>query len=227
MEKVIGEGPEALNRFINSGEVEELNDLIPHIDESDSDDENKNDDNDDEDEDGNNDDDNEKDDDEHECKRQKIDRNINHNAQVIYNNVETNPQPAIPSLMAINVQVDVPGVMSNLGNDSDNPWTAPTIFNQNTSNSSQPPSLLNLNVAPPFEDAGGSWQSGRSDYNRNSKDGGGTKRRNRDSDGNRISRFDREGGRSSRFDNNDNSRNRRTGGNSSSNRSSGRSNRRI
>ena len=81
-------------------------------------------------------------------------------------------------------------------------WNAPPIFNANA-----PRSLLDLNVASPFEDSTGNWQQGRVDFNnRPNVKPDATKRRNRDSDGNRISRFDRE--RPSRFDsNNDNARN--------------------
>lgn len=147
--------------------------------------------------------------------------------------------------MTLNVQVDVP-VMPNINDDEDfripnpswNPgndnWGAPPpMFNQPPANNN-PPSLLNIQVAPPFDDSD-DWQgSSRSGRSSNSKSDG-TKRRNRDSDGNRISRFDREGPRPSRFDNNDaggsSSRNRRPGGTNNRNSersSSGRSsNRRI
>lgn len=218
LEQVIGDGADALNAYISSGEIEELKDVIPlpDIEENEIDD------------------DEEEDDETQDSKRLKIERIVNHNAQVIYNNNDSNSQPAIPSLMAIDVKVDVP-----LGKDGAGNW-GPGGFNKNAPN--QPPSLLNLNVAPPFDDIGsgsgggggsGGWQSSRADYNnRNSKDG--QKRRNRDSDGNRISRFDRESGggsRSSRFENNDSGRNRRSGnsnsGSSRQERSSGRSNRRI
>lgn len=215
---MIGEGPDSLNAYISSGEIEELKDVIPPPEtdetENNEDDENSN--------------------ELPDAKRPKIERIVNHNAQIIYNNNESNSQPSIPSLMALDVKVDVP-----LGKDGAGNWGASAGFNKNAPN--QPPSLLNLNVAPPFDDigssgTGGGWQSGRSDYNRSGKDG--QKRRNRDSDGNRISRFDREGGsRSSRFENNDSgsgggsSRNRRSGnsnsGSSRQERSSGRSNRRI
>lgn len=204
---MISEGPEALNAYISSGEIEELNDLIPHTNEaSENDDSN----------------------DDPDRKRSKIDRTVNHNAQIIYNNVESS-MPSIPSLMAINVDASAISKIGGSGSDNDGQYG--TIFGANKQSQHHPPSLLNLNVAPPFEDlssSGGTWQSGRSEFSRNSRSEG-SKRRNRDSDGNRISRFDREGGRSSRFDNNDNSRNRRSGGGSGRNqeRSSGRSSRRI
>lgn len=154
---MIGEGAEALNAYIDSGEIEELADLISQ-NRSDTSDNEDNDDN---------------ESDSPEAKRMKTDRIKNHNAQIIFKNTETNS--AIPSLMTINVPLDVP-----------------------------PPSLLNLNVAPPFDDSG-NWQSARNDFNNRNSKVDGAKRRNRDSEGNRISRFDRE--RPSRFDNNDNSRN--------------------
>lgn len=220
MEQVIGEGMDALNAYISSGEIEELKDVIPQTETEETENNDNNDD--------------EKDDEEMpDAKRPKIDRIVNHNVQIIFNNNESSSQPTIPSLMALDVKVDVP-----LGKDGANNWGPSAGFNKNAPN--QPPSLLNLNVAPPFDDIGssgasGGWQSGRADYNnRSSKDG--QKRRNRDSDGNRISRFDRDSGsRSSRFESNDSGggggRNRRSGnssgGSSRQERSSGRSNRRI
>lgn len=121
---------------------------------------------------------------ESENKRSKTD----HNVQVIYSSTENNQQTpqsqqqqSIPSLLALNVSLDT---------------------------SKQPPSLLNLNVPPPYEDiAGGSGNWQRPEFNNRSKDT--QKRRNRDNDGNRISRFDRDGPRPSRFENNDNTRTRR------------------
>lgn len=177
MEEVIGEGAEALNAYIDSGQVEELSDLIPkEISDGSDDDENNS--------------------DEPKEKRPKVIKN--HNAQVIYSK---NMDP-IPSLMALNV----PNVSEGESPWSHPPpgenWNVPPMFNANA-----PPSLLNLNVAPPFEDATANWQQQpRPDFsNRNAKPDA-TKRRNRDSEGNRISRFDR-GERPSRFDNNDNARN--------------------
>lgn len=214
---MIGEGADALNAYISSGEIEELNDVIPQPDDEDTE----------------NNVDEEDSDETPNAKRPKTDRIVNHNAQIIY---DPNSQPAIPSLMAIDVKVDGP-----LSKDGAANWGPSAGFSKNAPN--QPPSLLNLNVAPPFDDIGsssasGGWQSSRGDYNRSSKDG--QKRRNRDSDGNRISRFDRESGsRSSRFESNESGggggggggRNRRSGnsnsGSSRQERSSGRSNRRI
>lgn len=207
MEQVIGDGADALNAYISSGEIEELRDVVPppsstpiDVDEAAEDNgEGAN-------EDGG--------DESPDSKRQKLDRVVNHNAQIVYSN-DAHSQSGIPSLMTIDVKCDVPYKNA----------------------SGHPPSLLNLNVAPPFDETSGSssgWQPSRTEYSRSGKDG--PKRRNRDSDGNRISRFDRESGsgtRSSRFENNDNngSRNRRSGNSSSGSsrpeRSSGRSNRRI
>lgn len=205
MEQVISEGADALNTYISSGEIEELKDVIPQPDAEETE----------------NNDDEEDDDELPDAKRPKVDRIVNHNAQIIYNNNDS--QPTIPSLMAIDVKVDVPH-----GKDSAGNWATPAGFNKNAAN--QPPSLLNLNVAPPFDEIG-----------TNSTGGGwhGQKRRNRDSEGNRISRFDREGGSRSRFNESNESsgsgggggRNRRSGnstsGSSRQERSSGRSNRRI
>lgn len=168
MEEVINEGAEALNAYIDSGEIEELSDLIlgPKSDDSN----------------------NEDNIDEPESKRSKTIKN--HNAQIIYKNIDSNPM--IPSLMTINVPP-----VNESGQPVEN-WNASANYNAN------PPSLLNLNVAPPpFDDsASGNW-SGRNDFNNRNSKPEGTKRRNRDSEGNRISRFDRE--RPSRFDNNNDS----------------------
>lgn len=183
---MIGEGAEALNAFIDSGQIEELSELIPQ-EKSDASDDN--------DEDNGNDDDDEP-------KEKRAKKIKNHNAQVIYRNQDSNA--AIPSLMTLSV----PGV-----SEPESPWShpppsaenwsaAPPGFNQ----ANLPPSLLNLNVAPPFEDSTNNWQQPgqRTEFNNRAPKAEGTKRRNRDSDGNRISRFDRE--RPSRFDNNDNAR---------------------
>lgn len=188
---MIGEGAEALNAYIDSGQIEELSDLIPtdlRSDESDDDDDVEN-------------DDVENDSDEPKVKRSKMIKN--HNAQIIFKNQDA----MIPSLMAINVP--------NVAEPSESPWShPPPTENWNVPpmfNAATPPSLLNLNVAPPphsFDESAGNWQQGRADFNNrpNNVKPDATKRRNRDSDGNRISRFDRE--RPSRFDNNnDNARN--------------------
>lgn len=178
---MIGEGADALNAFIDSGQIEELMDLIPSEKSDDSDG-----------------DDDELNSDEPTEKRAKVVRN--HNAQVIFKNQETNTM--IPSLMTISVP-------SGSAPEAESPWShppptenwnVPQMFNTNA-----PPSLLNLNVAPPFDDTANNWQQNRADFNNRNAKPDSSKRRNRDSDGNRISRFDRE--RPSRFDNNDNTRN--------------------
>lgn len=172
MEQVIGEGPEALNAFIDSGQIEELSDLIPQekSDASDNEDENSS--------------------DEPKEKRAKVIKN--HNAQVIYKNPDGNAQ-SIPSLL----QLENESPWSHPPPSTEN-WNAPPAFNQ----ANLPPSLLNLNVAPPFEESTNNWQpqGNQSNFNNRPPKSDGNKRRNRDSDGNRISRFDRE--RPSRFDNN-------------------------
>lgn len=192
MEQVIGEGAEELNAYIDSGQIEELSDLIPQeiSDASDDDD----------DDDDENDNDDENNSDEPKEKRAKIIKN--HNAQVIYKSQD--PNAVIPSLLALNV----PNVNENESPWSHPPpaaenWNVPPMFNANA-----PPSLLNLNVAPPFEDSAGNWQQNRPDFNNRTAKPDSSKRRNRDSEGNRISRFDREReSRPSRFENNDNARN--------------------
>lgn len=169
MEQVIGDGPEALNAFIDSGQIEELSDLIwsSKSDES------------------------EEEDNAEDPEKKRTKKIKNHNAQVIFKNMESNTM--IPSLMTINV----PPV--NDGSQPMDNWNMQSNYNANP-----PPSLLNLNVAPPFEEPAGNWQ-GRNDFNNRSNKPEVTKRRNRDVDGNRISRFDRE--RPSRFDNNETTRN--------------------
>lgn len=191
LEQVIGDGPEALNAFIDSGQIEELSDLIPQ-EKSDASDDDDNDD------DASDDDDDDDNSDEPKEKRAKIIKN--HNAQVIYKSQDGSA--TIPSLLALNV----PNVNENESPWSHPPptdgnWNVPPMFNANP-----PPSLLNLNVAPPFEDSANNWQQqNRPDFNNRTAKTDATKRRNRDSDGNRISRFDRE--RPSRFDSNDPARN--------------------
>lgn len=180
LESVIEEGADALNAYIDSGEIEELADVITH-----------------EISDGSDNEENDTitigdDEEEPDPKRIKTKHIKNHNAQVVYKNVD--PNATIPSLMAINV----PRVDGSLADGSGNQWSQPppAMYNANTQNTNFMPSLLNLNLASPFDDSAGNWQSGRNDTNnRNNKPA--TKRRNRDSEGNRISRFD----------NNDNSRN--------------------
>lgn len=174
LEQVIGEGPEALNAFIDSGQIEELSDLIPQekSDASDNEEENSS--------------------DEPKEKRAKVIKN--HNAQVIYKNPDANAG-SIPSLLQLSVPENE-SPWSHPPPSADN-WAQPQAFNQ----ANLPPSLLNLNVAPPFEESANNWQSqsNQSNFNNRPTKPDGNKRRNRDSDGNRISRFDRE--RPSRFDN--------------------------
>lgn len=181
LEQIIGDGPEALNAYIDAGQIEELSDLIPQekSDVSENEDETSS--------------------DEPKEKRAKVIKN--HNAQVIYKNPNTNSNASIPSLMTLSVPENE-SPWSHPPPSTEN-WNAPPVFNQ----ANIPPSLLNLNVAPPFEDQSqNNWQpDNRSDFNNRTPKTDGAKRRNRDSDGNRISRFDRE--RPSRFDNNNDARN--------------------
>lgn len=178
LEQIIGEGPEALNAYIDAGQIEELSDLIPQekSDASDNEDETSS--------------------DEPKEKRAKVIKN--HNAQVIYKNPNANANTSIPSLMTLSVP------------ENESPWNHPPPSNENWNapgfnQANIPPSLLNLNVAPPYEDQSANWQQdNRSDFNNRTPKSDG-KRRNRDSEGNRISRFDRE--RPSRFDNNNDTRN--------------------
>lgn len=166
-----------MNAFIDSGQIEELSDLIPQekSDASDNEDENSS--------------------DEPKEKRAKVIKN--HNAQVIYKSPDANAS-SIPSLMQLSVPENE-SPWSHPPPSTEN-WTAPPIFNQ----ANLPPSLLNLNVAPPFEDSTNNWQqqggNNQPNFNNRAPNTDGAKRRNRDSEGKRISRFDRE--RPSRFDNN-------------------------
>lgn len=170
LEQVISDGSEALNAYIDSGQIEELSDLIT----------------------GSKSDDSSQEDNEDEPEQKRTKSIKNHNAQVIFKNLDSNPM--IPSLMTINV----PPVPDGSSQPMDN-WNMGANFSANP-----PPSLLNLNVAPPFDDSAGNWQ-GRNDFNNRNNKSESTKRRNRDSDGNRISRFDRE--RPNRFENNESTRN--------------------
>lgn len=189
LEQVIGEGAEALNAYIDSGQIEELSELIPQEKSDVSDNENEN------------------SSEEPKEKRAKVIKN--HNAQVIYKSPDANT--SIPPLMTLSVpENESPSPWSHpppLPQQNDNWGSAPPGFNQ----ANLPPSLLNLNVAPPFDDSANNWQqqqqqqTNRPDFNNRPPKTDGVKRRNRDSDGNRISRFDRE--RPSRFDNNNDARN--------------------
>lgn len=178
LEQVIDEGPEKLNAYIDSGEIEELSELISKSQSDSSDNEESN-------------------SDEPETKRVKKVRN--HNAQIIYKNPESNA--SIPSLLDINVSNNESSSPWSQPPPSTENWNVPPMFNANNA----PPSLLNFNMTPPsFEnEPNGNWQQGRNNdfNNRTTNKTDGTKRRNRDSEGNRISRFDRET-RPSRFDNN-------------------------
>lgn len=239
LEKAILDGPDALNRFISAGEIEQLNDIVNRTDDIKE---------------------------EPNVKKSRFDRVVNHNAQIIYkeNNAMQNQSQSnsfIPPLMAINVEPDMPNIGNNdnfrmppgvgdmhgwapppppppggpmppmpPGMGSEN-WAGPPMFGPNGQMgppmNGQPPSLLNLNVAPPFGDMspnncfgppGNFNMGGMGGPNMGTPNMGGgggsgqnmgSKRRNRDSDGNRISRFD---------NNEDNNRSRRSGsGNSSGN----------
>lgn len=211
----------ALNKFISSGEIEELNDVLPNKDEKlakvNEDDG----------------DDNECDDDsKFDPKRLCYD----HNVQLIYDKDNSVQPTFIPPLMALNVQVDTNGIQDqdfrnnaiNINNgdrddrdlwqnnqpNSNKQWGGSTIaanpFSVNLNNNvgggivnNKPPSLLNISIEPPdMSPPDSNWgANGRSRGdnfgNRNRDDKG----RRRDSDGRRISRFDNNENRNRRANN--------------------------
>lgn len=88
LEAAILEGPEALNKYISSGDLEELHDVMPFEDDSSSP--------------------------QHQSpspKRSRFDKD--HNAQVIYDREEPPKQPAIPSLLSLDLSA--PFTPVNLG----------------------------------------------------------------------------------------------------------------
>lgn len=237
LEDAISEGPAALNAFISSGEIEELNDVIPHIEndyESDSSFIGE----------------------QQDKKRPRIDLTYDHNAQLVFDR-DPNSQPSfIPPLMALNVHVDTNGppdrpkdqdyrnpINSNGNTDRDERgiWQSnngPMLNNQwaggggvgqsnnpfsGNNHNNKPPSLLNISIEPPDMSPGNNAKWGGDSNNRSRPDT--NRSRSRDDKGRRR---DSEGRRISRFDNNEN-RNRRTvtnesNGGSNSNRSGGGSN---
>lgn len=209
LDKVISEGSTALNEYISSGEIEELNDLLPPMKDeeydSDSSYDNK----------------------PSKCRKQPYD----HNAQLVFEKDSTNPPAFIPPLMALNVLpepiVDKDYKRNANGRDNDiwqsnqnNPWAGnngSSFMANNNSNNNMPPSLLNITIQPPDmsptdNSNGNSWDRRSGDNSRNRDD----RSRRRDGDGRRGSRFDNGGGESRR----------RTSGNDSSSRSSDKSGRR-
>lgn len=201
-----------MNEFISSGEIDELNDIIPHI-ENDYDSDNSFGD--------------------RENKRKRFDRGFDHNAQLVYDKDSSNQAAFIPPLMALNVHVDSNGsdqdfrnsIKNNGDRDDRDVWQSNSTHpiqwagssNPFTPNNSKPPSLLNISIQPPdMSPTNNKWDSNtraRTDnFKSRSRD---DKNRRRDSDGRRISRFDSNG--------NTDSRNRRSSGvdgNSSSGRTS-------
>lgn len=237
MDTAISDGPQALNRFISSGEIEELQDCIPPDDEYTSDNSFEN---------GEG------------AAQNRVKGERDHNAELIYDkDASINQKSFIPPLMALNVLVNSNGKtersmdqdfrigngdrddrevwQTNPNNNNSNsnnsmqqqpsPWaTAPnncggTVNNNNSNSNSNvlPPSLLNINIVPPNmspdRQRGGTRDNYDNYQNQNSTGPGREeKRRRRDSEGRRISRFD----------NNERSRDRQPTTNSSSR--SGRSN---
>lgn len=147
LEKVISEGPDALNKYISSGEIEELNDVIPHFDDEIDDDSSNN------------------------SKRFRFDDDHDHKAKLIYNddsNTDDNSTAAsfIPPLMALNINLNPPNGDLNFRpttNDTDarvpkdttiinpwqsvpSPWTATPQFPPNIMN--QQPNILNITNNP-------------------------------------------------------------------------------
>ncbi|KAG4069500.1 hypothetical protein HA402_006866 [Bradysia odoriphaga] len=212
LDQVISEGSTALNEYISSGEIEELNDLLPPMKDDDYDSDSSYD---------------------KKSERKRRKQPYDHNAQLVFEKDSTNPPTFIPPLMALNVLPDPSADKdykrnTNGANDRDiwqsnpnNPWASNgPSFN---SNNNMPPSLLNITIQPPdmspTDNSNGNWDRRSGDNGRNRDDRGRRRdgRDGRDSD-------NRRGG--SRFDNGNESR-RRPSGNESSSRSSDKSGRKI
>lgn len=182
LEEAISNGPTALNKFISSGEIEEVNDLIPHnVDGAESDSSYNGD--------------------------GKRSMPFDHNAQLVYDKDSTQQPAFIPPLMALNVHVDANGSDIRRIQDQDfraddrderevwqsNPFSANPFAAANR----LPPSLLNISIDPPDSLAANNnkWdtQNRRSDGFRNRSREDKFRRRERDSEGRRISRFDNNG----------------------------------
>ncbi len=206
LDKVISEGSTALNEYISSGEIEELNDLLPPM----------------------KDDDYNSDDSSYDkpSDRKRRKQPYDHNAQLVFEKDSTNPPAFIPPLMALNVLPEPIGdkdYKRNANGNSDrdiwqsnasNPWASNgSSFNNN---SNMPPSLLNITIQPP--DMSPTDNSNGNNWDRRSGDNS----RSRDDRSRRRDGDSRRGG--SRFDNGSESR-RRPSGNESSSRSSDKSSR--
>lgn len=209
LDNVISEGSTALNEYISSGEIEELNDLLPPMKDDDYDSDNSYD---------------------NPTERKRRKQPYDHNAQLVFEKDSTNPPAFIPPLMALNVLPEPHADKdykrnANGNNDRDiwqsnqnNPWGGNNGSSFNSSNNNMPPSLLNITIQPPDmsptdNSNGNSWDRRTGDSSRNRDD----RSRRRDGDGRRGS---------SRFDNGNESR-RRTSGNEGSSRSSDKSGRKI
>lgn len=210
LDHVISEGSTALNEYISSGEIEELNDLLPPMKDDDYNSDNGY-------------------DKPPDRKRSRRKQPYDHNAQLVFDKDTNNPPAFIPPLMALNVlpEPDIPDkdYKRNANGNSDrdiwqsnqnNPWAGNGSFMANNSNSinNMPPSLLNITIQPPDmsptdNSNGNSWDR-RDDRNRDDRN------RRRDGDGRRGSRFD-----------NGNESRRRMSGNEGSSRSNDKNGRKI
>lgn len=174
---------------ISSGEIEELNDLLPPM----------------KDDDYNSDSSYDK---PTERKRSRRKQPYDHNAQLVFDKDSINPPSFIPPLMALNVLPE-PDLSdkdynrnSNGNSDRDiwqsnqnNPWAGNnngSSFMANNNNNNMPPSLLNITIQPPDmsptdNSNGSSWDRRAGDNSFRNRD---DKSRRRDSDGRRGSRFD-------------------------------------
>lgn len=130
---------------------------------------------------------------------------FDHNAQLVYDKDSTQQPAFIPPLMALNVHVDANGSDIRRIQDQDfraddrderevwqsNPFSANPFAANNAAANRLPPSLLNISIDPPDSMAANNnkWdpQNRRSDGFRNRS------RSRRDSEGRRISRFDNNG----------------------------------
>lgn len=191
-----------MNKFISAGEVEELNDLIPHIEDGAESDSSYN-------GDGN--------------------RSMpyDHNAQLVYDKDSTQQPAFIPPLMALNVHVDANGSDIRRIQDQDfraddrderevwqsNPFSTNPFATNNAAANRLPPSLLNINIELPD-----SMAANNNKWDTKNRRPDGFRNRSRDD---KFRRRDSEGRRISRFDNNGENRNRRSSADRTSNATGG------
>lgn len=166
LEAAILEGPEALNKYISSGDLEELHDVMPFEDDS-SPPQNQS----------------------PSPKRSRFDKD--HNAQVIYDREDPPKQPAIPSLLSLDLSA--PFTPVNLGdsgfrnfNDredrsgtNNSPWANSRTGGSNSS-PWEIPSLLDAPIFRDRENGGGFSNRDRDREGRNERNRGKSENRRRE-----------------------------------------------